>query len=441
MNYTFVFDSYDLEPDNKLVFRYSYLDENEAKLRSFAEAFRLPVAINADDVATANIMRHLHIIIGISYYKSLLGEVRLPYQISETEAQYYNTIYDNGLGEYAFINKYTEPIQPFSASNSHSPSPIGLKNKGAILGVGGGKDSIVAGEIFKGIQLPTTTMDMATRDHHGQAGAVMDIMGLPQLRIERYVDTAIKEFTDQHQGMHGHIPLSTILAWIGVLLAASTSKRFVAMANEAGTSTGNVEWNGREVNHQWAKSFEHEKLTQEFIRTHVSPDLWYFSPIRPYSSLAIMELLANVGKPYLQDFTSCNLVLRIDPAARPNGRWCTRCAKCLSSWLLLSYWLSTEELQNIFGRNLWEDMSLKPTLKALLGLEGHKPLDCVGTIEELRAVTRKMLSKDNTLPLLEGIHPEDIPGPEINELIHGRNEANIPPELADKIDTFVEGLL
>lgn len=78
-----------------------------------------------------------------------------------------------------------------------------------------------------------------------------------------------------------------------------------------------------------------------------------------------------------------------------------------------------------------------PLLKALLGLEGHKPLDCVGTIEELRAVTRKAIQSNTDIPLLTGIVVQDIPGPEIDTLIHEIAPDNIPEELAGKIKAFV----
>ncbi len=435
MSYNFNFLKYDID-GNELRFHFAYT-EGTTTIGEFTERYKFPMGIDATNETQSYVIQILHLIVGISYYKSLRGEISLPYDLNEAEADYLNTVYEFGLGEYSYTNKLTDMIRPFSATSGSRRAVARLDNSGAILGVGGGKDSIVAGEILKAIGLDLTTMDMATRDHHGQAGVVMDIMGQPQLRVERYVDTTIVDFTSTHNGLNGHIPLSVILAWVGALSAVVSEKKYVAMANEAGTSAGNTIWNGRDVNHQWAKSFHQEQMTQRFIHENVSPDVHYFSPIRPYSSLAIMELLSTLGRAYLTDFTSCNLVLRIDPAARPNGRWCTHCAKCVSSWLLLSSWLSTDELVEIFGRNVWEDTSLRPTLDSLLGLSGHKPLDCVGTIEELRAVTRKILLQTTEFPLLRELTPEDIPGPDIDELIKSRSPSSIPEELGDQIEQFV----
>lgn len=442
MSHTFYFDHYELH-GNELSFLFHFADETGATIGAFRESYTLHLdqPLDLTDPTIAKILQHMHCLTGISYYKSLLGSVVLPYELSEAEAAYYNEVYDKGLGEFAYVNNYTKPIRPFTASSVTDSAPRNLETAGAILGVGGGKDSIVTGEILRGIGIPTTTLSVGTRDHHGQAGEVMNIMGFPQVHVERYVDSSISEFARTHNGMRGHVPLSVLLAWVGVLLAYTTKTRYVAMGNEGATSTGNVTWNGREVNHQWAKSLEQETLTSAFIKKHVSPDIEYLSPIRPYSSLAVMGLVAKLGTQYLNDFTSCNLVLRIDPEARPNGRWCGHCAKCVSTWLLLSSWLNDEQLTTIFAKNLWDDISLKPTILALLGLEGHKPLDCVGTVEELRAVTRNVLARTTNYPVLEGISADSIPGPSITELVNSRADHILPQDLYTTIDAFVTSRL
>lgn len=439
----FSFNSYELADPATLVFHYSYRDDKHEVVASFTETYKLPVRLNADDEGLQYILQQLHVIVGISYYKSLLGTVELPYALSEAEATYWNTVYDQGLGEYAYLNKITAPITPFQSSAQAFPRSAANRSgaQEALLGIGGGKDSIVAGELLKGLELDTVAMAVATGDHHGQAGVVMEVMGLPQQRVERYIDTSIVDFTARHGGNNGHIPLSAILAWLGVLLAYVASRKYVVMANEAAASVGNVTWNGRKVNHQWSKSLEFETLTQAFIHQHVAADLSYFSPIRPYGSLAVMSLFVKLGRAYFDDFTSCNLVLRIDPRQRPNGRWCGHCAKCLSTWLLLSASLPIGELEEIFGKNLFEDASLRPLLQELLGLQGHKPLDCVGTTEELRAVTREALQKHAQTPLLDGVMGAAIPGPDIETLTAAIGPHAIPEELWNGLQSFVAATL
>lgn len=433
---TFYFDDYEVD-SNQILFRYSYRRQDEV-IGRFCERYVLPFELDLERAGTKMALQNLHIVLGTSYYKSLLGPVKLPYRLDTSEASYWNEVYDNGLAEFAYVNKVSNPIRPFAAEHRAAPTVQSLPDlRGALLGIGGGKDSIVAAEICRSIAIPTTTLDIASRTHRGQAGAVAEAIGFDKVVIERYFDTSLIGFNEQYGGLNGHVPFSAILAWLGVLMALQLSKQYVFMANEASSSVGNTVWNGREINHQWSKSLAFEKATLKLVHSHLSPDIYYVSPVRPFSSLQVMKAFASVSKRYLPLFTSCNLVLRIDPDERPNGRWCGTCAKCLSTWLLLSAWIDRGMLTETFGKDMFNDVSLASQLKALLNLDGHKPLDCVGTYEELRAVTRSALVKYPDAALLQGISSNDIPGPSISELISQRSDHNIPKNLYEQIEQAI----
>src|SRR5690242_6335956 len=111
----FVFDNYQLT-DKKLDFRYHYKDSDGHELGHFTESYTLPEAIGTSDPTINYILKMYHLLAGISYYKSLLGTVELPYSLNASEAAYLNDIYDNGLGEYSYVNKLTDPIRPFAAN-------------------------------------------------------------------------------------------------------------------------------------------------------------------------------------------------------------------------------------------------------------------------------------------------------------------------------------
>ncbi len=427
----FSFDDYVVN-DNEVVFRYSYI-KDETVIGSFQEKYILPMSLASKSPLQQYILRQIHIIAGISYYKCHLGTVLHPYDLTEYEANYWNTVYSEGLGELAFLNKITAPISPFNPTSTTSAISEAINTSGAILGIGGGKDSIVGGEILRRLHVPTTSFHVSSGKNHGQAGVVTQLMEFPTLEIERYVDTSIVTFTSEHNGYNGHIPLSAIIAWVGILIAFETKSQYVVVANESASSEGNVAWQDKLVNHQWSKSLAFERMTQEFVHTYISPDITYFSIIRPYSSIKVVSLLSKLGQKYLNDFTSCNLVLRIDPDARPNGRWCGTCAKCLSSYLLLSANLDLTHINNLFSKDMLGDVSLRPTLIELLGLENHKPLDCVGTTDEIRAVVRKLIEASVEKPLLKGIDAEIIPGPAIEALMRENGEHAMPSDLSDKV--------
>ena len=66
--------------------------------------------------------------------------------------------------------------------------------------------------------------------------------------------------------------------------------------------------------------------------------------------------------------------------------WCGVCPKCAFTFLVLTPFVSRTELEKLWGgKNLLLDPSLEPMYRQLLGIEGDKPLECVGEIKESRA--------------------------------------------------------
>ena len=64
------------------------------------------------------------------------------------------------------------------------------------------------------------------------------------------------------------------------------------------------------------------------------------------------------------------------------GTWCGRCPKCLSVFMTDGAVISREQLLTIFGQDLFDDAGAIPLLLSLLGIEGTKPFECVGTRQE-----------------------------------------------------------
>jgi hypothetical protein len=68
--------------------------------------------------------------------------------------------------------------------------------------------------------------------------------------------------------------------------------------------------------------------------------------------------------------------------------WCGECPKCAFTFLLLTPFIQRQELEQVWGKNLLLDEKLETTYRQLLGIEGDKPLDCVGEIKESRTAMR-----------------------------------------------------
>ena len=77
--------------------------------------------------------------------------------------------------------------------------------------------------------------------------------------------------------------------------------------------------------------------------------------------------------------------------------WCGVCPKCAFVFLILTPFIHRVELEKIWhGRNLLLEPSLEKTYRQLLGIEGDKPLDCVGEVKESRSAMK----------LVQQIYPE-----------------------------------
>jgi hypothetical protein len=141
-------------------------------------------------------------------------------------------------------------------------------------------------------------------------------------------------------------------------------------------------YKGNEINHQWSKSSDFENTFQHLIKNEMTADITYFSMLRPLSEFQIAQLFATMPR-YHQAFSSCNSAYKI--TASNESKWCCECDKCRFVFLILSPFLSKDELIKIFSRNLFEEKSHSEKYEELLGFKGYKPFECVGEFEESQA--------------------------------------------------------
>ena len=373
-----------LDPDKQTV-HFDYTLNYAGQTYTLSEALRFPVPLkDTDDQRAA--LRALHIALGVSYYKTFLPPViDHPYKMDDAEAAFWNDVWRGGLGEFLYVNNLSpDRLARFTAQDGigYKAGAVPSASNGALLGIGGGKDSIVAGELLKQAGVPLQGFVMATGEQLGQAKAVADVMGITLHVVERTLDKQLLELQELPGGYKGHVPISLIFGLVGSALAVATGSTYVVVANESSASLPRHMSDHGEVNHQWSKSFGFERQLQAFVHEHISPDITYFSAIRQLSSVAVAKLFARLPQ-YFEVFTSDNFVFRIDPSKRPNARWSLESPKSLSSFILLAPWLGESDMLRIFGRNFLNEPSLETLFLELTGQQGEPPLDCVGTIEEL----------------------------------------------------------
>lgn len=383
---TFIFDSYDWTPSKGTVKLHYSLDD-EVK---FTETLTLPepvqqVAGMEDEIDRA--LFALHIIGGISYYKTCLPktiEVRSGV-LSAKQAEFWSSVYENGLGEFFYKNDidFAGLIKfPSHSTEPSSPSGAGGGGRGRVLvPVGGGKDSIVTTELLR----KKSDITLFRMGHHPLIDQLAKVAGLPLLTINRALAPELFKLNEDG-ALNGHIPITAYLSFVTILMSLLYDFDAVAMSTEKSANIGNVEFKGKEINHQWSKSEEFEKMFRDYVRSSITQRVEYNSPLRSMTELEIAGQFVKHPQ-YFKCTTSCNTNWRI-VKERPKELWCCKCPKCAFVFALYAAYLPKEKLIEIFGRNLFADDWLMALYRELLGLEGFKPFECVGTPEETKEAFR-----------------------------------------------------
>jgi len=441
----FTYTRFRLSDDRQTVF-FEYALQHADQTYQLTEQIKFPLPLQ-DTPEQQRSLRALHLALGVSYYKIFLPpRIVQPYAMDQAEADFWNDIWRNGLGEFLYVNKLPlERLASFSAQDGlRFEGQMSAAGTGAVLGIGGGKDSIVAGELLKSLDIPLTGFVMATGEQLGQAGAVAQTMQIGLQALQRQLDKQLLDLQEQPGAYKGHIPISLIFGLVGTALAIASGSAYVVVANEASASIPRTMWDDRAVNHQWSKSFGFEQKLQSFIHESITGHVTYFSAVRQLSSIGVAKLFATLPQ-YFEVFTSDNFVFRIDPARRPAGRWSLESPKSLSSYLLLAPWLSDEEVQRIFTIDFLDQPALEQLFLELTGVEGEPPLDCVGTVEELVFSVNLLAAsgryRDTALMKLaveRGVVQDKDWQHELQTLLALQPDQAVPSELHDAVTAYLQ---
>lgn len=378
----FIFKSYSFDQRTKeAVFCYSFDDQTNFKeVLNFSGCHTNWHQINQKLLDRA--LFGLHLAIGAGYYKAYCPkkiEVQSGILTSE-QAAFWNKLYEKGLGEFFYRNNIDfRGLINFPANNKKKVLTIQTKfKKRALLPIGGGKDSCLSAERLKELGHNFTLISL--RDSKIQKETA-EIIGAKRLVIGREIDQQLIRL-NENGAYNGHVPISAIYSWTCVVAAILGDYQQIIFSNEHSANFGNVEYLGAEINHQYSKSFEFEQDFAKYLKNFLSPDLQYFSLLRPYSELKIAKEFSGY-KQYFPAFSSCNKNFKIHNSQ--NHRWCGACAKCAFSFAIFAAWNKPKVLKKIFGKNLFDDKNLLPLFQELWGEKNFKPFDCVGTPEEVRA--------------------------------------------------------
>lgn len=388
---TFYFERYEFKEDTSSLHLYYSYDSGP----TFEEVIRFPLSelftyscrqTSRQEVAALDrAFRLIFLLSGVSYYKAYIPQKLkcLAFSIDTATATFLEKVYRNGLGEFAYCNnveldfefeaELIERLSPFSLNLSHR----------YLVPVGGGKDSIVTIECLKQ-QAKGSVTAFAVGTGSGVATPIVETIAradVPSIIIERIISKNLFELNNSG-ALNGHVPITAIISSIAVACAILCDFDSIVLSNENSANAPNIIVGKTEVNHQYSKSLAFERDFLNFIHSYVSPDLNYFSFLRPLTEVEIVRRFASLEN-YHSVFRSCNAAFRQDEQRRGKN-WCCKCPKCRFVFLALAPFLPKEKLINIFGENLLSNESQIHGFEELCGISSHKPFECVGEIEESR---------------------------------------------------------
>ena len=221
--------------------------------------------------------------------------------------------------------------------------------------------------------------------------------------------------------LNGHTPFSSLVAFVSFLSAYINGRKYIVLSNEGSANEPTVL--GTKINHQYSKTFEFESDFNEYTKKYFNIDIKYFSLLRCLSEFQIGMLFSQY-KDYHSIFKSCNVGSKSIP-----WKWCCNCAKCLFVYIILSPFISKEDMINIFGEDMYENKELLDIFIELCGYSEKKPFECVGTYSEVRYAISLVISKNQQLPYLLEYYKEHFNLELEHDFKHDfNNENNIPEE-------------
>jgi tetratricopeptide (TPR) repeat protein len=387
---TFRLLPYDLDAvAGRVALRYALDDEWH-----FEELVQLTPAASdegaLDERALEGVARLLHVAAGVSYYKTA-APPRITVEsgpLGPAAAALGNALYREGLAEFRFAQGLDADVGELFSAGSAPPAAAARAEalqERALVPVGGGKDSVVSIEALRAAGEPLALFSVGDAEPIRRTA---EVSGLARLLASRQLSPALFE-ANELGALNGHVPVTAIVSLIACLAAVRSSYRYVVLSNERSARAGSVRSGAVDVNHQWSKGLEAERLLRAALAQEASPELECFSLLRGASELAIARAFSRLPA-YHQAFTSCNQAFRLDPARRRSG-WCGDCPKCRFVFLALAPFLDPAP---IFGADLLDDERQLPGFLALLGEGAPKPFECVGEVEESLAAFRLLADSE-----------------------------------------------
>ncbi len=309
--------------------------------------------------------------------------------VSETFWDVWETLFHNVWGVWRWENDLADyrlprPAGP-AAADGAAAMAVDVGDPELLMLCGGGKDSLVsmkllerAGIGYDAFVYSHSTYGPGERQHHLVDGLLAHCHPRRVHRawvIDDAVDAPIAAAYSE-LGIRRVVAAETVSSyWTALPVALQHGFTEVALGITRSTDEHNLVWDatGEAINYLWGMSAAAEELLAGYVQRHLVANLTMFHLLRPIYDINVFSLL------------------RRDLAAVPSTHscaqhkpWCCRCAKCLYVWMNYAAWLPPETVAATVAVNLFDLPENRTILRKMLGLESHKPTDCVGTVSEAR---------------------------------------------------------
>lgn len=338
---------------------------------------------------------HLGMIELLSYWKAACPPVVSieAGKLNADQLAWWHDLFLHGLGEFFFKNEIDFTAPGFLTLDCKLSAPEFSSRKcspkrAALVLTAGGKDSAVSLELLSNLSVPKTALALnptrASLDAPRLAGYTHPVI------VRRKIDPLLLKL-NQAGYLNGHTPFSAYLAFCGMFAGALYGFSDIIVSNERSSSEPNTFFNGYPINHQYSKSVRFEGLFREYAAAWLSPDLNYFSFLRPIYDLQVAALFSRFPR-HFTSFRSCNVFQQSDA-------WCGKCSKCAFVYISLFPFVDKKVLLDIFNVDLFSVEAIQQHIRGLVGLAEVKPFECVGTHDESRFAVQLCVLKLTKLQL------------------------------------------
>lgn len=372
---------------------------------AFSEHIEFPIAASLETLRSrefADLAGLLACALAVSYYKLMPATaLQIAGHFTDTQKQMVRALFIQGLGEFYARNAQDYPPKitfnyiAESLGETYEGLTAPVENTAPIIAFGGGKDSNVSLEILSRLGYDCEAVSVVLSEKTQGKLASMSIKELTF--IHRRLDPKLFALNKNSETLNGHVPITAMNSLILTIYALMNNQSWVVFSNERGSSQFTRLYQGAEINHQFSKSLGFETLLVEAISQATQDRVQYFSMLRPYSEIWIGKMFARLCQSAWSRMASCNknFIFHSDAGLDLQTRWCGTCSKCVYTALIIAPFVTPEDFETIFQTDIFEHPDNTKIARSLCGLGGEKPWECVGDIQDTRAVTQILCVNKN----------------------------------------------